>query len=357
VKHSLGLLIAIALLGGVGQLSATQLAYEGFDYPNSGANLLISQTGGGGGWDGDWHDLATSVHAQNFLVSQDEKNLLSSAYPFTPIGDRAISGFTSVTSSIVRKTSTTFDLTQEDTLYGSLLLRKDGSASQNESIFYFQLVGNVSDTGGVASGSAFVGIYDDGRPVVGVGSGSAVSILGSGSSPFSLGIAYFMVFKVTSTPTADTISLKVYSPSDAVPLMEPVWDLSETLTPGPSIPPSTTINGVRIDKGKNAAVTFDEIRLGSTWASVTRHVEPGDFDLDGDVDGADFVVWQTHFPLATGATYSQGDADADNDVDGADFIIWQTNFPYPLGPAAVPEPATIALMLLAVPALFVLPRP
>lgn len=68
---------------------------------------------------------------------------------------------------------------------------------------------------------------------------------------------------------------------------------------------------------------------------------PGDFDADGDVDGADFVVWQTNFPATTGHYLGTGDADADGDVDGADFVAWQTHFPTPAsqGFAAVPEPA------------------
>jgi hypothetical protein len=74
---------------------------------------------------------------------------------------------------------------------------------------------------------------------------------------------------------------------------------------------------------------------------------PGDFDSDGDVDGADFVAWQTNFPKATGATLAQGDADGDGDVDGADFVAWQTNFPYTPAPGAspIPEPASISMLL------------
>jgi hypothetical protein len=68
---------------------------------------------------------------------------------------------------------------------------------------------------------------------------------------------------------------------------------------------------------------------------------PGDFDSDGDVDGADFVTWQTNFPAASGHTRETGDADGDGDVDGADFVVWQTNFPSPPAPGItpVPEPA------------------
>jgi hypothetical protein len=76
---------------------------------------------------------------------------------------------------------------------------------------------------------------------------------------------------------------------------------------------------------------------------------PGDFDSDGDVDGADFVAWQTNFPKATEATLAQGDADGDGDVDGADFVVWQTNFPFTpgAGAAAVPEPNAVWLCVAA----------
>jgi hypothetical protein len=73
---------------------------------------------------------------------------------------------------------------------------------------------------------------------------------------------------------------------------------------------------------------------------------PGDFDADGDVDGADFVAWQTNFPKASGATLAQGDSDGDGDVDGADFVVWQTHFPYTTSPAAspVPEPEGVFML-------------
>jgi hypothetical protein len=83
---------------------------------------------------------------------------------------------------------------------------------------------------------------------------------------------------------------------------------------------------------------------------------PGDFDKDGDVDGGDFVTWQTNFPKSSGATLSQGDADSDGDVDGADFVVWQTNFPHTPGPAAVPEPSTLLLALLSFSAAYYLSR-
>lgn len=87
---------------------------------------------------------------------------------------------------------------------------------------------------------------------------------------------------------------------------------------------------------------------GQLVATATLPFAPGDFDHDGDVDGADFVAWQTNFPKATGATAAQGDADGDNDVDGADFAVWQSQFPQPPAPgvAPVPEPGAAMLFLI-----------
>jgi hypothetical protein len=75
--------------------------------------------------------------------------------------------------------------------------------------------------------------------------------------------------------------------------------------------------------------------------------QPGDFDSDGDVDGADFAAWQENFPKPNSSNLTQGDADHDGDVDGADFIVWQTHYPHPAGggTAVVPEPASLMLAL------------
>jgi hypothetical protein len=72
--------------------------------------------------------------------------------------------------------------------------------------------------------------------------------------------------------------------------------------------------------------------------------EDGDFDGDGDVDGADFLTWQRNVG-ATGQPLSAGDANGDGNITGADLAIWRSQF----GPAAVaaaaavPEPAACLL--------------
>ena len=52
---------------------------------------------------------------------------------------------------------------------------------------------------------------------------------------------------------------------------------------------------------------------------------PGDFNLDGAVDAADYVVWRKSAGTA-GAMYVRGDADFDSDVDGNDYAIWRSEF-------------------------------
>jgi hypothetical protein len=76
---------------------------------------------------------------------------------------------------------------------------------------------------------------------------------------------------------------------------------------------------------------------------------PGDFDGDRDVDGADFIIWQTNHPADDGHVLATGDADGDTDVDGADFAVWQSSFPVAPGPgvAPVPEPHSLLITLLA----------
>ncbi len=76
--------------------------------------------------------------------------------------------------------------------------------------------------------------------------------------------------------------------------------------------------------------------------------EKADFDNDGDVDGADFLIWQRGFGIGT--QNFEGDADFSGNVDGTDLAIWQNL--YGTGPLAaigsVPEPSSVMLLLVSV---------
>lgn len=76
------------------------------------------------------------------------------------------------------------------------------------------------------------------------------------------------------------------------------------------------------------------------WAGELPAPVPGDFNGDGQVDGADLQSWKDGFGTA---------------YDGNDFLVWQRNFGFgvPSSPtsAAVPEPAAWMLLVIGLPLL------
>lgn len=77
----------------------------------------------------------------------------------------------------------------------------------------------------------------------------------------------------------------------------------------------------------------------------------GDANLDGTVDSADLTAFEAGYGITGGALWSDGDFDMDGEVDGRDFLIWQRQYsgdPSPVGSSiAVPEPATAIHLVLA----------
>jgi hypothetical protein len=96
---------------------------------------------------------------------------------------------------------------------------------------------------------------------------------------------------------------------------------------------------------------IDEVRLSDAALTADQFLfmasapaSDADFDNDNDVDGQDFLIWQRGNGAA-GAN-GAGDANGDGQVNGADLTVWKEKFG---GPpiAAVPEPATAALLAIA----------
>ncbi len=74
---------------------------------------------------------------------------------------------------------------------------------------------------------------------------------------------------------------------------------------------------------------FGLAEVQQNFAAITN---PGDFDADGDVDGADFLLWQ------------RGGSPPTNPLNGSDLALWETNFGgTPSVTLAIPEPSTAIL--------------
>lgn len=87
---------------------------------------------------------------------------------------------------------------------------------------------------------------------------------------------------------------------------------------------------------RNDRYNFLDDGTGNVTRSLTINMPtttPGDFDLDGDVDGADFLEWQR------------------SDGTPAGLTAWQNNYgaasPLAASSATVPEPSGVALVILA----------
>jgi hypothetical protein len=100
------------------------------------------------------------------------------------------------------------------------------------------------------------------------------------------------------------------------------------------------------------------------WRMSTSFDTPdADFNSDGIVDGADFLVWQRNSSKLINAANADGDADGDGDVDADDLAILKNAYGTSVAPpmsasvvAAVPEPTSVALAVAGIAALGVAHR-
>ncbi|HEY3393314.1 MAG TPA: PQQ-dependent sugar dehydrogenase [Lacipirellulaceae bacterium] len=108
--------------------------------------------------------------------------------------------------------------------------------------------------------------------------------------------------------------------------------------------------------GEDAAGNLYFVELGGELYKIVGPiigVAAGDYNRDGRVDAADYVVWRRALD-ANVPSYTVADGDGDGMVTSADYDVWRRNFGKTIpdtgsgtvGPA-VPEPASLVLMLLA----------
>ena len=103
--------------------------------------------------------------------------------------------------------------------------------------------------------------------------------------------------------------------------------------------------------GDGSVNLADVTDAGVGWLDVAGNANIGDpylaadINLDGVVDGQDFIDWNANKFSPTGL-WSQGDLNADGLTDGQDFIIWNGLKFMSSDVSAVPEPASLLVSLL-----------
>lgn len=181
-------------------------------------------------------------------------------------------------------------------LYVSFLLRPDADAGPWSGISF----GSAPDKAsiGLPSGAAGYGIaLSDGTSDI------------TGMAPAE-GETVLFVVRINDFAMPDLLSFKVYV-NPVVGDAEPGWPDASLWQMGPMPLPTA----LAIDNG--TGWTTDELRVGTTWASVLPSPPScvADFDGSGTVDGADLAILLGAWGVA------EGDLTGDGLTDGADLAV------------------------------------
>ncbi len=293
------------------------LVYEGFDYSPPGVDLLGAN--GGESFAGPW-ELANA----NAKYSVGAGSL---SYPgLATTGNRVTTP--AITSGVIPSISRTLStpIGQPDTTqYLSFLVRPEGTLNEGNfnGFIGFLLDGATSDL--------FIGKPGDGAIDQFVLENRGGTLQHASGVTVEVGQEYLLVVRADFAAGNDVFTLYI----------DPV--------PGAEEPLSGIVKN-DVDVGiinslllySTGAFSIDEIRIGSSFADVvpTAVVLPGDYNQDGVVDAADYALWRKN-PTSYGG-----------DPDG--YNTWRSHYRETTGSsagasanAAVPEPATLGLLILA----------
>lgn len=95
---------------------------------------------------------------------------------------------------------------------------------------------------------------------------------------------------------------------------------------------ATVCNGCPQENGdfnNNGVFDFSDIQDWRLYYGVvdlggTQAVLPGDANLDGYVNGQDYIIIVVDNLFTSGTTWSSGDMNCDHQTNGLDFLIWNT---------------------------------
>ena len=83
----------------------------------------------------------------------------------------------------------------------------------------------------------------------------------------------------------------------------------------------------------------DVLSAGAWYENLGSPAQPGDANMDGEVNFADFTILANNFGRDADVVFADGDFDEDGDVDFSDFLILADNFGRRQEAAATPVPS------------------
>ncbi len=129
-------------------------------------------------------------------------------------------------------------------------------------------------------------------------------------------------------------------------------DLNALLEEGPLANGVNAVPGVndQFDLDGNGVLDLNDLDqwldLAAAENGLASPYQKGDTDLDGTVDGVDFVAWNAHKFTST-LRWDHGNFDGNAVTDGVDFVLWNQSKFQSSDVSVVPEPAGGWLLLLA----------
>ena len=136
------------------------------------------------------------------------------------------------------------------------------------------------------------------------------------------------------------LSLSVFPANESTPFLWHKWKNGGNWMTNPDIVdtfPNLDPLRIQLDVIERLGITNTCFWHGDNDPAITEMLEilftptTGDFDDDGDVDGADFLKWQR--------------GESPNSLSAEDLAAWEVNFGTPASPlSAVPEPASALLL-------------
>ncbi len=123
-----------------------------------------------------------------------------------------------------------------------------------------------------------------------------------------------------------------------------------TLAPGAALSLGNAYNPSAAGNDLRFQYSLTNGTIARSAVNYITSVVDADFNNSGAVDGSDFLIWQRNVGVSSGATNAQGDTDGNGAVNGTDLANWRTRYGLPsasASAAAIPEPATTALVITA----------
>jgi hypothetical protein len=296
------------------EVHAVLTALDNFDYSPIGSDLN-GNGAGDFGFSGPWTGQTSyNIGSGSLQTRQDPLPLIGNSMTTVAFGENR---------GIDRTLATPLG-TEDTSIYISGLMQPRGILHQGAYDGWFGLALRGSTT--IVVGM----VYQSGNYGLEVGFERALT-----PTQAVIGRTEFFVLRIDFTEGVDPVYLYL-NPEPGAP--EPATPTVSEINLNVNFINTVSLTG----PGSNA---FDALRIGTTYADVAPATS--DFNDDGSVNGEDLAAWTAGYgpgPLAA----TEGDADLDQDVDGKDFLIWQRQAGYQstsIVASSVPEPTANCILV------------